>query len=288
MKKLLAMVIGFGLLLDLASPAFAQGAAKTDSQKTQEPAAATEHDGDALVKKVQNPLSDLISIPFQDNIDFGVGPRDRVRNTLNIQPVVPFRITDNWNLLTRTIFPVVTMPKLDTENDSVTGLGDISQNLFLSPSKPGKLIGGAGAALLFPTATDQSLGSGKWGIGPSVALISQPKPWTFGVIANNIWSVAGDEDRADVNLMTLQYLIVYNLPGQWNINSSPIIYANWEADSGDQWLVPFGGGFGKLSWIRGKLPVSWSVSAYWNGIHPENIPYPDWTLRLQVGLLFPK
>ena len=169
-------------------------------------------DDDELAKKTQNPVADLISVPFQNNINFGVGPDDDVQYILNIQPVIPFKLTEDWNLISRTIMPLIYQPELAPGVGDVFGLGDIQQSLFLSPAKPGKLIWGVGPILQFPSATDDSLGQGKWGAGPSAVALTVHGPWVLGALINNVWSFAGDSDRKDVNQMLLQPFVNYNLP----------------------------------------------------------------------------
>ncbi|MCH7519382.1 MAG: neuromedin U, partial [Candidatus Dadabacteria bacterium] len=191
-----------------------------------------------LAKQTQNPLSDLISVPFQNNFDFNIGPHDRTRYTLNIQPVVPFGISENWNIITRTIVPVLYQPDVTSNSGGEFGLGDINTTWWLSPSKTGKLVWGIGPILQFPTATDDTLGTGKWAAGPSLVLLTMPGNWVVGALANNIWSYAGDSKRDDVNQLLLQYFVNYNLPQGWYLVSAPINTANWEADSGDRWTVP--------------------------------------------------
>ena len=188
----------------------------------------------------------MISLPLQNNTNFGVGPGDDVQNVLNIQPVIPVNLSENWNLITRTIAPVIYQPELVPGSGSEFGLGDINTTLFLSPAKPGKIIWGAGPVLSFPTASDRVLGTDQWSAGPSVVALTIQGPWVVGALANNLWSYAGDDDREDVNQFLLQYFINYNLPDGWYISSAPIITANWEADSGNKWTVPFGGGVGKI------------------------------------------
>ncbi len=238
-----------------------------------------------LAQQTQNPVADLISVPFQNNTNFGLGPNDRTQNVLNIQPVVPFSVSSGWNLITRTIAPVVVQPDLASTSGSTTGLADIVFTAFLSPARPGKVIWGVGPAISLPVGKD-GLSSGKWSLGPSVVALTMFGPWVVGAIANNIWSVAGDEARADVNSMLLQYFINYNLPGGWYVVSAPIITANWEADSGNKWVVPFGGGAGKIFRI-GKQPMNASVQAYYNVVTPDDFG-ADWQLRVTLQLLFPK
>jgi hypothetical protein len=238
---------------------------------------------ESLAKQAQNPVGALISLPFQNNTNFDVGPRDRTQNVLNIQPVWPLSVSKGWNLITRTILPVISQPAPGA--DRTNGLGDINFTAFLSPREPGKLIWGAGPIFVFPSATDEVLGTDKWSLGPSFVALVMPGPWVLGALVNNVWSIAGDSDAPDVNSMLFQYFINYNYPNGFYWTSAPIITANWEASSGNQWTIPFGGGAGKLFKI-GKRPVNASVSAFYNVEKPEFAG--DWTLRLQVQLLFPK
>ena len=238
-----------------------------------------------LAKKTQNPVSDLISVPFQSNFNFGVGPDDDLQYVLNIQPVVPFTLTEEWNLITRTIIPLIDQPELAPGFGDEFGLGDIQMSLFFSPAKPGAFIWGLGPVFQFPTATDESLGTEKWAAGPTAVALTIQGPWVVGVLVNNIWSFAGDDDRDDVNQMLLQYFINYNLPGGWYLTSSPIITANWEANSDNRWTVPIGGGIGKIHRI-GKLPVNLQLAAFYNVETPDG--GPEWQLRFQFAFLFPR
>ncbi|MBP7529317.1 MAG: hypothetical protein KA801_15430, partial [Syntrophorhabdaceae bacterium] len=159
-------------------------------------------------------------------------------------------------------------------------------SLFASPSKPGKFIWGAGPILQFPTATGDQLGSGKWSGGPTVVGLYMTGPWVVGVLANNLWSFAGESGRESVNQFLAQPFINYNLPQGWYIGSSPIITADWNADkAGDAWTVPFGTVVGKIIRI-GKLPLNVQAAGFYNVVKPT--VGPDWTLRLQVQFLFPK
>ena len=160
------------------------------------PALGWAQDDADLAKKTQNPVADLISVPFQNNVNFGVGPDDDVQYILNIQPVIPFRLTEDWNLISRTIVPLIYQPELAPGVGEVFGLGDIQQSLFFSPAKPGTVIWGVGPILQFPTATDDSLGQGKWGAGPTAVALTVQGPWVLGALVNNVWSFAGDERPA--------------------------------------------------------------------------------------------
>ena len=243
------------------------------------PAAAQEGD---LEKQIQNPVASLISLPFQNNIDTGIGDFDRTRNTLNIQPVYPVSL-GNASLIVRTIVPIITQPIGET--DSKSGLGDINLSLFLTPAQPSRVIYAVGLATGLPTATDDVLGTEKVSLGPSLLVIYQPGAWTIGGLVQNTWSVAGDDDRADINLLFSQVFVTRNLSNGWYVNSAPIITANWEADPGDQWTVPLGLGAGKLSRF-GTTPVNMQVGAYKYVVSPDG--GADWQFRVQVVLLFPK
>jgi len=238
-----------------------------------------------LAKQTQNPVSDLISVPFQNNTNFGIGPGDDTQNVLNIQPVWPFKLNERWNLITRTIVPVISQPSVLTGNDSEFGVGDINFSAFFSPAKPGKWIWGIGPSLLFPTATDNALGTEQWGAGPTAVLLTMNGPWVYGGLINQIWSYAGDNDRADVSQLLLQPFVNYNMPDGWYLVSAPVITANWEASSDSTWTVPMGGGIGKIFKI-GKQPVNASLQGYYNIEKPRM--GADWTLRAQLQLLFPK
>jgi len=264
----------------LSSVVLAEDRPETKEELSADEAASTAE----LAKASQNPVADLISLPLQNNTNFGIGPDDKTQNILNIQPVWPFSLNDNWNLITRTIFPVISQPGLLPQQDRTNGLGDTTFTAFFSPKNSGKLTWGAGPVFLLPTATDDALGSDKWGVGPSVVLLTMPGHWVVGSLFSNVWSFAGSGEQ-DINLFTWQYFINYNLPEGWYLSSAPIITANWEADSGNKWTVPFGGGFGKIFRI-GKQPMNAQVQAFYNVGKPDL--GPDWTLRLQLQFLFPK
>ena len=238
-----------------------------------------------LAQAAQNPVANMISLPLQNNTNFGVGPGDDVQNVLNIQPVIPLKLSENWNLITRTIAPVIYQPEMVPGTGSEFGLGDINTTLFLSPAKPGKLIWGVGPVFSFPTATADVLGTDKWSAGASALALTIKGPWVVGGLVSNTWSFAGDDDRADVNQFLFQYFINYNMADGWYLSSAPIITANWEAESDNQWTVPFGGGFGKIFKI-GKQPINAQAQAFYNVEKPEN--GADWSTRLQLQFLFPK
>ena len=273
------------------------------TSQAQQPPAET----GALQKATQNPVAGLISVPIQSNTNFGVGPFSRNQNVLNIQPVIPLNVSQNWNMIIRWITPIVWQPAPGTANLEVFGIdldtpayfaaqdvqahagvfgfGDVTPTFFFSPAKPHKLIWGAGPMFALPTATGKVLGQGKLSVGPSLVALMQPGPWTIGGLVNNIWSVAGPSDRADVKQMLFQYFINYNLKKGWSISMSPTITANWQASSGNVWTVPLGGGVGRVFRL-GYQPMNASVAFFGNAVHP--ISGSPWGMRLQISLLFPK
>lgn len=252
---------------------------------TPEKDAAAEEEIKELAKKAQNPIANLISVPFQNNTNFGVGPVDRTQNVLNIQPVIPLSISKDWLVVTRTIVPVIYQPAPPQGGRGTFGLGDINPQFYFVPKTDSHITWGVGPTFVFPTATDSVLGQGKWSIGPAAVIVVTTEHLVFGAVANNVWSVAGDGNRANVSQLTFQPFINYNLDKGWYLVSSPILTANWEASGGDQWTVPFGGGFGRVFAI-GKQRVNASLEAFWNLVKPNGAA--DWTLRAQFQLLFPE
>ncbi len=247
-----------------------------------------DHDGDVdeadLARAAQNPVADMISLPFQNNFNFNVGALGNTQYVLNIQPVIPFELNDDWNVITRTIVPVVYRPSFFPGDDYDFGISDIQFTAFFSPKKPvGGWILGAGPVIQFPTATDDRLGARKWSIGPSVVALRMDGPWVYGALAQNVWSIAGSGDQ-NVNAMLIQPFVNYNMTDGWYLVSAPIITANWEADSDNRWTVPVGGGVGKIFRL-GDQPMNFSVQGFYNVETPDF--GPDWTLRIQLQLLFP-
>jgi hypothetical protein len=236
-----------------------------------------------LAKKAQNPVANLISLPLQNNMVFGEGPDDRVRNTLNIQPVWPFELNDKWNLITRTILPVISAPAPGM--DRTNGIGDLSFTAFFSPVDSGDWTWGVGPVLLFPTASDEVLGTDRYSAGPSFVALTTPGPWVIGALVSNVWDYAGSSGGSDVNFFTFQYFINYNFPSGWYLTSAPINTANWNAPSGEEWTIPIGGGGGKLVKI-GKQPVNFNTQVFYYLESPTMAG--DWEWRFQAQLLFPK
>jgi hypothetical protein len=236
-----------------------------------------------LAKAAQNPIANMISLPFQYNANFGIGPDNETMHLLNIQPVYPVKFGE-WVLVNRTIIPVIYLPDIAGAG-SEFGLGDINHTTFFVPPNEGKFMFGFGPTITFPSATDDKLGSEKWSAGPAAIALYMTGPWVMGGLINNQWSFAGDSDRDDVNKMLINPFLNYNLPKGWYLSSAPIITADWEADSDQRWIVPVGGGLGKILKI-GNQPINVSARVYYNVEHPDE--GANWQAQLQVQLLFPK
>jgi hypothetical protein len=240
-----------------------------------------------LQKIVQNPLAYLIFFPISNStefdIDYGYGNDHRVANELDFQPVLPFRIGKRVNLITRTVFPMFTIP-IDV-NKSVTGLGDITVDMFFTPANPGKFIWGAGPVFTFPTATIDPVRTKKWTLGPGVCFLTQPKGWTFGTYATNSWSFAGDENYPDINYFLWQVFIIKNLPNLWYISTNPKFTADWKASKGNRWTVPVGFDVGRL-FTFGELPVNIQAGYYYYVEKPDY--WSKWSLKVEVSFILPK
>jgi len=249
----------------------------------QEARAADDSETD-LAKKTQNPVADLITVPFQSNFNFNTGTKDATVYVLNVQPVIPIKLSEDWNLITRTIMPIINQPSLFPHMESAFGMGDINPTLFFSPAKPGALIWGVGPTFTFPTATDRLLASGKYSMGPAAVALTMHGPWVVGALVNQQWSFAG-WGHHDVNQMLIQPFINYNFDHGWYATTAPIITGNWTARASDQWTVPVGGGMGRLFKI-GPLPVNTQLQAFYNADRPKDTA--QWQLRFQLQFLFPK
>jgi hypothetical protein len=269
-------------------------------------ALAQEQSSEELAKKLQNPVASLISFPLQNNFDFGIGSSDDGwRYTLNIQPVIPISIGSDWNLIVRTIIPYVHQEDVfkglgggfEEDIDGIPidpprnlrlpgrvqdGLGDIVQSFFFSPKAPvGGWILAAGPVFLYPSATDPLLGSEKWGAGPTGLILRQTGGWTYGLLANQIWSFAGDVERRNVNATFLQPFISYTTKTKTTFGVNAESTYNWN-DS--QWTVPLNLSVSQLLRI-GKLPVSFAIGGRYYAEGPSGAP--DWGLRFVITPLFP-
>jgi hypothetical protein len=252
---------------------------------TAENASADEEED--LPHRSENPIARLINVPLQNNFNFGVGPGRDLQYILNLQPVIPTDLSEDWYLIHRFILPITTQPETAVGQGGAFGLGDLQYQLYLSPSpgRPTVFIWGLGPIFSFATATNTLLGSGRSSVGPTGTFRISEGPWLVGVLANQLWSYSANLGTASVSQLLIQPFINFNFPGGWYLASVPIMTANWKAESGQKWTIPVGGGFGKIVELV-SLPVNASLQAFWNAAHPDN--GPTWQLRAQFQLLFPR
>ncbi|MFK5923019.1 MAG: transporter [Verrucomicrobiota bacterium] len=254
-----------------------------------ESAPAEPADSEALALKLANPIASLISVPFQNNFDFGSGPDgDGSKYLLNFQPVIPFDLNEDWNLITRTIIPYVYQNDVfgtsDNPSGSQSGLSDTVQSFWFSPKKPTSSgwVLGAGPVILYPTATNSLLGAEKWGSGPTAIALKQSGGWTYGALANQIWSFAGDNDRDEVNQIFLQPFLSFTTKQATTYALNTESTYQWETG---QWLAPVNLMVSQLVKF-GKQPVQFQVGGRWYAEGPDG--GAEWGLRFAVTLLFPK
>jgi hypothetical protein len=255
------------------------------------PSARAELSPEDLAKIAQNPVGNLISVPFQENAYLNTGPLDKTQNVLNIQPVIPIRLNSDWNIITRTILPIVSLPAFAPGQGRTNGIADLQISAFLSPANPGGWIWGVGVATQWPTHSNEVLGNNNVGLGPSFVVLhlEQGSPWVYGVLVNNVWSVGNSGNPSSnatrYNNGLLQPFLNYNFEGGAYLTTSPIFTVNWEARGSQQWTVPMGAGVGKLFKI-GRLPVNTQISGYYYVVRPDFAP--NWQVRAQVQFMFPK
>lgn len=245
-----------------------------------------------LAKASQNPVANMISVPIQENVLFGIGLDDQTASVTNLQPVIPLPLGP-VNLINRVILPLIYVPDLTggipdlplgLPTGGTFGLGDLSYTAFFSPAEPGALIWGLGPAFVFPTATSAVLGTGKYSLGPSVVVLTMPGPWVIGVLVRQVWSFAGDDTRRAVSQLLLQYFVTLNLPRGWFVTSAPVMTANWEAARGQRWNVPVGLGFGRTLPLAKGVGISASIQGFYHVEHP--VFGPSWSTRVSLAFLF--
>ncbi len=253
------------------------------AQSAQGPAGDASN-AEALAKKLANPIAALISVPFQLNYDEDIGPGDGERWTLNVQPVVPISLNADWNVISRTILPLIAQDDIPAGDDE-SGTGDVVQSLFFSPIAPTESgwIWGAGPVFLLPTGSDETLGAEQWGIGPTVVALKQEGPWTYGALLNHIWSFAGDDDRADVSSTFMQPFLSHTTPQAVTFTLNAESTYDWEED---ELALPLNAVASKVLKLGGQLVSIGGGFRYWvedSDASPEGLGF-----RLFVTLLYPR
>lgn len=246
-----------------------------------------------LAADVQNPVSDLLRFGLLNTNTFGAGRNNYDFSVFDLQTIWAKKF-GNWGVVNRLNVPLIYLPSNapaapSGDSGSTFGLGDIQYTAFIARDEPKRLfkpIGGIGPTFLFDSATDDRLGIGKWGIGPSLAIVIKPDRWVNGVLVTNLWSFAGDDQRPDLNLFLLRPFVNYNVWKGWYLTSTPLITANWEATERDKWSVPIGGGVGKVALRVQKQPLNFRLQAFYF-VEKADLA-PDWTLSFEFQILFPQ
>jgi hypothetical protein len=252
------------------------------------PAMPADRGNNALSKETENPVSRVITLPLRYEANFLDGPYHATKDTFELdQAILPFRLSDDWALITRTKFPAHSQPPKELGDSWTSGLSNGYTTFFLSPSHGEGFYWGAGPVLYYPSATDKSLGVNKWGSGPSAAFVRKrdDSPWVFGAVVNNIWSFGGPPESSDrTNSLLINPFISYHFGDGWSVGSSPNVTANWLSKAGQVWTVPVGGGIAKTFRLGGQ-PLKLAVDSYYNAVRPQ-ASNETWLLQITLTFLF--
>ncbi len=237
------------------------------------------------IEVADNPVAKKLALSFENVLSLGVEPGEKTHDQLRIKALFATK-SDDWWLVHRPILPVFHKQEIPDGEGSATGLGDLSYRLYFSPRKRDDIIWGIGPTFIFPTATNSRLGAGKWSIGPTIGFVAMREhKWTFGLVALNVWSVAGESHRPSVNLMQIIPIFNYVFSNGWFIGSNPEIFANWNADKDNRWLVPLGAGIGKAFRI-GDQAIAFRIGGYYNVERP--VGAPEWDMHITFDFLLRK
>ena len=264
-----------GLAAHAQNPPAAAGTAGGDNSATE------------LAKKLQNPIGDLYSFPFQGNTNFDTGTKGGTQEILNVQPVIPIHINDDLTLITRTILPLVWQPSYRPTHVVPFGTAPIDFSALLSNANPiDHFVFGTGPIIQVPTISNKTLGSNVWGAGPEAVAVYIQGPWVAGLLVNSIFSFSRTDGRGGTHYrkLLIEPFVNYNFGEGWYVFSAPEFTANWPATENHAWTVPFGGGGGKVVKLFGKLPVNFQLGAFYNAVRPSYTG--AWNLRTQVTLIF--
>lgn len=276
MRRLLVSMLATSCLVVLASTV-------VDAQQPAAAAPAADQ-SEELAKKLSNPISDLVSVPLQFNWQQKVGPLELSQFILNVQPVMPFELNEHWNMIARVIMPFIGQPPFVVNGLGENGIGDITASFFFSPRTNSKFTWGVGPAFVLPASYQPTIGSGQWSIGPTAVALKQHDKWTYGALVNQVWSVAGDDRRSDVNRMFLQPFLAYQATKTWTLTLQSESTADWDADT-HTWTIPINFEVAKLSTF-GHFPCSYQFGVGGFPAHPED--GPSWKIRAAIILLLPK
>lgn len=239
-----------------------------------------------LATQLANPVASLISVPLQSNWEQRIGPVDDGRQyRLNVQPVIPFSLSPDWNLITRWILPVVRQTDIFPGAGTQTGTGDLLASFFFSPARPTAdgWIWGAGPVLLAPTGSDDLTTTDRWGLGPTGVALRQQGPWTFGVLANHVWSIGGSSTRPDISTTFVQPFTTYTTADGWSFTLQAEASYDWERSDAS---IPVTALVGKVLRL-GPMPIQINLGPRYYVSHFDNGP-KGWGARLSVTLLFPR
>jgi hypothetical protein len=252
------------------------------------PGFAAELSSEQLAKIAQNPIANLVSVPIENDVNLNYGPLKKTQDVLQFKPVIPIELNKDWNVITRTILPIISQPALTPDESRTSGIGATQFSAFLSPADDQGTLWGVGPIAQLPTTSSSKLGSYRWGLGPTFVALHTEKgdPWVYGALVNNVWSV-GSGGGGGYNQFLMQPFVNYNFrdaPGTY-FSSSPIITANWKAHGSNVWTLPVGGALGHIFHL-GRLPVNTQIGAYYNAVRPDFAS--NWQVRAEATFMFPK